>query len=59
MAQTTALPGYSGHKDEHLQRLARIEGQVWRRPNNPTQESLDPAETARMYRHAGHDGRGR
>ncbi len=28
MAQTTSLPGYSGVKDEHLQRLARIEGQV-------------------------------
>ena len=28
MAQHTSLPGYSGVKGEHLQRLARIEGQV-------------------------------
>lgn len=27
-ARTGAPPGYSGHKDDHLARLARIEGQV-------------------------------
>ena len=26
--QTTILPGYAGHKDDHLKRLRRIEGQV-------------------------------
>ena len=27
-ARTDAPPGYSGHKADHLARLARIEGQV-------------------------------
>ena len=26
--QTTVVPGYAGHKDDHLKRLRRIEGQV-------------------------------
>ena len=26
--QTIAAPGYAGHKDDHLKRLRRIEGQV-------------------------------
>ena len=26
--QTTIAPGYAGHKDDHLKRLRRIEGQV-------------------------------
>ena len=26
--QTTIVPGYAGHKDDHLKRLRRIEGQV-------------------------------
>ena len=26
--QTTIVPGYAGHRDDHLKRLRRIEGQV-------------------------------
>ena len=26
--QTTVVPGYADHKDDHLKRLRRIEGQV-------------------------------
>ena len=26
--QTAVVPGYAGHKDDHLKRLRRIEGQV-------------------------------